>query len=454
MKRRTTAFAAVALVLVLVLARPASADRLHLDNGGVIVTDHWWIDGTNLIYEGSAGSVGIPRAIVIRIEPTEETAPAAEPADDPSADRAGEPTKARQPRPSTTPRPPNGRLIQATQSGAVRDLLSEGTAAFERRDFETASSKFLAAFEEEPGLTAGRVGYAVSELALGRDERALPVVLDGLVRDPGSADLHEVLGDLKDREESVEDASRAWREAFRLAPNDRLRTKIFKAERELAAGRDYTFSAAAHFNVRYDGALDPDLATQLTSVLESSWHELSGVFRHAPQQAITVLVYPEQQFRDVTQAPETVAGLYDGKIRVPLGGIRSVDERARRLLVHELTHAFVHSKTRGNCPRWLHEGLAQRSEGRAFRAADREGVKRLLREHAPGQWDSGSFSYPAALSLTAELESLRGFGAVVDLLDRLGDGTSLDAALSDAFSMTYEELCHRWAEGLRPGARP
>ena len=73
-------------------------------------------------------------------------------------------------------------------------------------------------------------------------------------------------------------------------------------------------------------------------------------------QAITVILYPLQEFREVTQAPENVAGLYDGKIRVPLGGLQRVDDAARRLLVHELTHAFVHSKTRGNCPTWRRSG--------------------------------------------------------------------------------------------------
>jgi tetratricopeptide (TPR) repeat protein len=138
--------------------------------------------------------------------------------------------------------------------------------AFLRRDFETASSRFERAFNLDPSLGVARAGYARSEMALGRDERALPVVLDGLVRDPGSADLHEVLGDLRNQEEQVEDALRSWREAFRIAPGDRLREKILKGERELHAGRDYAFSAAPHFNLRYDGTIDSELSTEITEI--------------------------------------------------------------------------------------------------------------------------------------------------------------------------------------------
>jgi hypothetical protein len=130
-----------------------------------------------------------------------------------------------------------------------------------------------------------------------------------------------------------------------------------------------------------------------------------------------------------------------------------VDERARRVLVHELTHAVVHSKTRGNCPRWLHEGLAQLAEGRTLGAGDREGVKRLLRERDPEFWEAGGFSYPAALSLTLDLEARRGFDALVDLLERLGEGKSLDASLEESFGESYAQLCRRWAERVRAGAR-
>jgi hypothetical protein len=153
-------------------------------------------------------------------------------------------------------------------------------------------------------------------MALGRDAMALPVILDGITRDPNVADLHEVLGVLRDRDERVDEALAAWREAFRLAPSDRLRERIEKAERELAAGRDFAYSAAAHFTLRYDGALDQDLVASLIDFLEDRYGELTATYRHAPSQPIAVLLYPQQAFRDVTLAGREVAGLF-GWIRRP-----------------------------------------------------------------------------------------------------------------------------------------
>lgn len=429
-----------ASVLLIAAALPgvSHADRIVLKNGSVIRSDHWWIEKDTLFYDSAAGSVGIPRTLVSAVEPT------------PSESAVSEPTEPEKPR-LGVPAPTGAGPLAATEKVELRDLMEEGLEAFKRRDFERASSIFERAFGEKRALAAARVGFARSEMALGRDERALPAVLEGLSLDAESAELQEVLGDLKDQEEQVEEALRAWREAFRLKPSDRVREKIEKGEREQHAGRDYAFSAAPHFNVRYDGKIEPDLVAAITEQLETSYRELSDTFRHAPTQPITVLLYPEQQFRDVTQAPDSIVGIYDGKIRVPLGGIKRIDESARRVLIHELSHAVVHAKTRGNCPRWLQEGLAQRSEGRALSQADRKGVARLLRTTDPGAWESQGFSYAAALSLTQYLDALQGNSGLVDLLERLGQGKSPDEALAEVYGSEYRELCRRWAETLLQG---
>jgi tetratricopeptide (TPR) repeat protein len=419
----------------------ARADRLHLEGGGTIEVEAWWVDGETLRYTGPAGTVGIPRSLVIRIEESAETPDAGVDAAEPP--RRDPPANVR-----TAPTPPPPWPTSETREVAgMRQVMDEAVAALKAREFSRASDLFYRVLETNGGVNAARVGYALSELALGRDERALPVVLDGLAQEPSNADLHELLGDIRNREERVDDAIRSWNDAFALAPNDRLREKILMGERELNAGRNYDFTTTAHFNVRHDGDLSPALADEVVDHLEQRYRDLSARFRHAPPQAITVVLYPDREFRDVTLAPDSVAGLYDGKIRVPLGGISKVDERARRLLDHELTHAVVHSKTRSNCPRWLHEGLAQLIEGRQVTRADVSRIRGLLAS-SPAAWDSHGFSYPAALSLTEYLESRRGFGGILDLLEALAEGLDIDGALRNTFGNSYDEICRSWAQSL------
>ena len=414
----------LAAALALVAATAVRADIIHLRGGGEISTDNWRREGNVLLYESSAGMIGIPYAEVAWIELI-DTGPALE-----------------EPQEITEP------AVPAQAPEGVVAMLLEGKEALEKRDFETAADRFLAAVHLRPDLSPARVGYAVAVFAMDRDSLALSVILEGLSLNPNDPDLHEVLGDLRNREERVEDALLSWRRAFSLAPGDRIREKIEKGERELHAGRDYAFSTAPHFNVRYGEDMDPGLAAEIVDYLEDRYWALADALMHAPEQPITVLLYPEQAFRDVTQAPEEVAGLYDGKIRVPLGGITRIDPRSRRLLVHELTHAVVRSKTRGNCPRWLHEGLAQRFEGRIVSRAERVAVLKKLEGIDPSRWESKGFSYPAALSLIQYLESLRDLDGLVMVLDRLGRGEPTEDALRSVYNLDYGELTRRWSEEL------
>jgi tetratricopeptide (TPR) repeat protein len=422
------------LASVLLASAAARADVLHLQGGGTIEAEHWWIEGSTLHIESAGGVYGLPRTMLVRVEPQASQAKAKPPA--PQAELRSAP------------------MPQHHVSPEIAEKMNEGNAALAARDFDRAAMRFYDVIQAEPDAPGPRIGYAAAEMAQGRDAMALPVILDGLVRDPGVADLHEILGDLRDREERVDEALASWREAFRLDPSDRVRERIVKAERELAAGRNYAFSAAAHFTLRYDGALDQDLVASVTDFLEDRFRELTQAYRHAPSQPITVLLYPKQAFRDVTQAGAEVAGLYDGKIRVPLGGLSQLDPGAKRVLTHELTHAIVQSKTRGNCPRWLHEGLAQGAEPRSPRRGDAAALARTVRRDDPATWPDASFSYAAALSLTRFLEARRGTDLLVSLLDRLGDGESLDAALSALYGATYAELASEWAGTIAGEAAP
>lgn len=419
----------------------APADVLHLKGGGTLVAEHWWIEGDTLRVESAGGVVGIPRSLLVRVEPTgAKPAPERKPRTAPEA-------LAPLPRP-VAPKADKG------VSAETAAKMTEANDALAARDFDRAALRYAEVMDAAPNAFGPRVGYAAAEIALGRDAMALPVILDGITRDPSSADLYEILGVLRDREERVEDALAAWKEAFRLEPTDRVRDRIEKAERELAAGRNYETSAAAHFTLRYDGTLDQDLVAAITDFLEDRYGELTQIYRHAPSQPITVLLYPQQAFRDVTLAGREVAGLYDGKIRVPLGGLKQLDGAARRVLAHELTHAIVQSKTRGNCPRWLHEGLAQFAEERPVSRADALQVAKSIHADTPSSWPDATFSYPASLALTTFLAGRRGFDLVVALLARLGDGEDLDAAFTALYGAPYAAIATSWAESLSADAAP
>jgi hypothetical protein len=57
-----------------------------------------------------------------------------------------------------------------------------------------------------------------------------------------------------------------------------------------------------------------------------------------------------------------VLGLFDGRVRMPLADIQSLDPAWIALVSHELTHALLAAATRERAPHWLQEGLAQHAE--------------------------------------------------------------------------------------------
>jgi hypothetical protein len=102
--------------------------------------------------------------------------------------------------------------------------------------------------------------------------------------------------------------------------------------------------------------------------LERTYNDLERVLNFSPRENIAVVLYPDEVFQDVTQAPHWAGALNDGKIRFPLKGISRMDHRLEMVLKHELTHSFIRMKTGGNCPVWLNEGLAQYFSGASARA--------------------------------------------------------------------------------------
>ena len=104
--------------LALAASAAARADRIHLQNGGEIRTDHWWLEGDTLFYESPAGSVGIPRSLVRGIDP--EATPAAAPTAEPD-------------RPEKAPDEPQPKeAISAQAPNELHDWMKRATDAFAR----------------------------------------------------------------------------------------------------------------------------------------------------------------------------------------------------------------------------------------------------------------------------------------------------------------------------------
>jgi hypothetical protein len=170
-------------------------------------------------------------------------------------------------------------------------------------------------------------------------------------------------------------------------------------------------------------------------------------------------LYTDRQFQEVTDAPGWSSGIFDGKIRIPIGGIEQETPGLRRLLLHEYTHAAVRSLTR-RVPTWLNEGLAQYFEGREISSSQRESLRHLAQaEKLPSLRQlEGSFmglsggqagyAYLFSLSAVRYIIDQHGMYRIKGVLDELAAGANTEKALNSAIMLSYEEIDRGWKRSL------
>jgi tetratricopeptide (TPR) repeat protein len=308
-------------------------------------------------------------------------------------------------------------------------------------------------FREALGYDAhdarSQLGLAVTYLQTDQDTFARSTLEAALLDHPDDPALRALLGDVYNGQERTAEALAEWRRAYELKPNDVLKRKIDKLTRERSIDESYRQSDGAHFTLKYDGeSAGPELSRQILDFLESQFKAQETRFDHYPLQPIVVILYPQRQFHEATQADANVAGLYDGKIRVPIGGLSEINASARRVLIHELAHAFIAGKSHGTAPRWLHEGLAQDLEGKTTSTATGVELAKefssLLHKDAWGE----SFTYASALSFVEYLDERLGFHAFLDVFDEMARGATDDQAFERLTRYSLQELRQAWGESL------
>jgi hypothetical protein len=131
-----------------------------------------------------------------------------------------------------------------------------------------------------------------------------------------------------------------------------------------------------------------------------------------------------------------------------------------RVLRHELAHSFVAARTAGNCPTWLHEGIAQWLEGGdpgrddgSLASAARDGrLLPLLTLEAPFQGLSeadATLAYAESVSAVGYILRRSGEAGIVRLLSALGDRIPSEEALPVALALSYPELQKGWSDSLK-----
>ncbi len=342
------------------------------------------------------------------------------------------------------------------RSGSPRQLgaayFLAGRNEYENGDRERARYYLERAAAQLPDSAAVLNNYAAVLAQLGRAQEAISVAQRSTRLAPSAAEGYFVLGFAYYQAGRTADAIAAWKQGLHLRPDKNVQALLDRAEREATAESDFQESETGHFQLRYEGtSTSPLLRRQIEQTLEQDYSQLVAELGIAPQNTISVSLYSDKAFFDVTQAPSWIGALNDGKLRIPIQGLHEVTPALARILKHELAHSFIAQAAQGRCPQWLNEGIAQLLEPRTLGSRGPR-LAALYRDHheVPLQQLESSFMdysndeamlvYDQALAAAEYIRQTYGPGELPLLLQRLGEEGSVESTLQSTLHVDYQHL--------------
>ena len=241
----------------------------------------------------------------------------------------------------------------------ARDSGQSGWVAIREGRHQDAAAAFALALDVEPRDPSLHLGAGLAAFLLGQPTAARLSLERALMLAPSLTPASVLLGDILYKNSDIAGAIQVYEAALPYAPDDKtLHSRLDALRREAALHDNFFASHGARFTVLFEGPADEAIASRAIEILEAAYWRVATALAVYPENVITVVLYTQQQFRDITRSPQWAGGAYDGRIRVPVRGTAADSRELERVLVHELTHAFVQSVAPRGVPRWLHEGLA------------------------------------------------------------------------------------------------
>jgi tetratricopeptide (TPR) repeat protein len=337
---------------------------------------------------------------------------------------------------------------QITEQNAYARFLNKGIEQMKAADYQAARNSFEQARRYNDSAAAAHLGLGIAYFHL-RNEI-----------NPREATAYQYLGELYYRKDDLDSAASYWEKAVELDPSaSGPRARLERVRREHKTEKDFNQDVTSHFLVKYEGREKIEAGRIVLRILEDAYGEVGRALSYYPDREMQVILYSDQQFQEVTDAPGWSSGIYDGKIRIPIGGIEQKTQGLRRTLYHEYTHAVVRAIA-PRAPTWLNEGLAQYFEGKEIDARQKELLRRIAQagklpplSNLEGSFmglggEQAVFAYLLSLSSVRYMIDSFGMYRVKSILEELAAGVDTGKAISNSIMLSYEEFDSNWKRSL------
>lgn len=333
----------------------------------------------------------------------------------------------------------------------LRNVLTAwGFEELERGQPRAAADRFVEAlgYGRTPQLLTG---LGLANVRLRQYGDAVAVLEESLARGSSDGPTYLALGEAyeatDERVRALEMFQRAREAGVRSAA---LEDRIGKLGREVDAEWDYGEETSRHFRVRFDSGEDPHAAREVLRSLEAAYDVVGRRFGYYPERATPVVLYPDQDFHRVTQAPDWAAGVFDGRLKFPVRGLTAGPDLDRAVR-HEYAHALISQLAGSGVPAWLNEGLAMWVEEEV------PGERRAWAEEVAGQaeWlpladlarpfallpqDAATLAYAQSYLVVTHLVERYDERRIPRLLEALRGGRSIEAAFYDVYPIRFERF--------------
>lgn len=218
-----------------------------------------------------------------------------------------------------------------------------------------------------------------------------------------------------------------------------LKKRLEKIEKEEAFLKDANRSHYKYFNLNWKTNFkNQKIYDDIENILTEAYHTGGKFFGWYPEDIIEILIYSSKEYENYTIMPHWSQGGYDGKIRLLI--YENIDyKQLKNLIFHEYAHVAISYKTKGNCPIWLNEGLAQYfasvNSGKLYFKNPNKSFNDI-----PNNWNNLKDKeiqelYNESLSLVATIISKTDEYIIQGILENLGKNFKIESALDEALSI-------------------